>query len=131
MANTERLIGGRKFVRVPNSLGFEDWLEDGLRTGNTITVKPGEDPEPVQKTAIERDRSASLVRAVKAQASKVIRRAYPEWKQLNILAEGGEALKTMRTFIDAVRKASDEIEKKPPEDFIGVTSDKRWPAVPK
>lgn len=56
---------------------------------------------------------------VKMVASHLIVSRYPEYKQLNIIREGGPALATMSAFIDAIRAKSNEIEAMSPipEDY--------------
>jgi hypothetical protein len=64
---------------------------------------------------------------VKAQAWGRIMARYPDWKQLNLMREGGLALDTMSAFIDAVRAASNALEalNSIPIDFA---DDTHWPA---
>lgn len=62
---------------------------------------------------------------VKIIARARIEARYPIWRQINILMEGGAPLAEMRRYIDAVRAASNKIERAIPSDF---TSDHHWPA---
>jgi hypothetical protein len=63
---------------------------------------------------------------VKAEAERRILARYPLTKQIDTLIEGGAPLAEMRLFIDAVRAASNRLDRKKtiPRDFA---SDHQWP----
>ena len=67
-------------------------------------------------------------RDVKELAGMLILSAYPIYKQLNILSDGGEGCATMGNYISAVRSASEELIAmgKIPPDY---QSPKYWPTL--
>lgn len=60
---------------------------------------------------------------IKNEAARRINAAYPAWKQMNVMREGGEALVAMSAFIDVVRAASNALEQSLPADFA---DDRHW-----
>lgn len=70
------------------------------------------------------------VEMVKAEAERRIVAVYPIFKQINIEADHGiesSEYTTMRTFIDAIRIASNALEETLPLDY---RSDTHWPSEP-
>jgi hypothetical protein len=65
------------------------------------------------------------VEDVRSEAGRRIEARYPVWRQLNAMAEGGEPVVKMRAFIDALRAASNRIERMTPIPF-DFTDDKYW-----
>ncbi|SDG34355.1 hypothetical protein [Pelagibacterium luteolum] len=68
---------------------------------------------------------APAVAEVKAEANRRITYAYPLWRQINIIRDGGDGLADMSAFIDGLRAKSNKIEamKPIPPDF---RDDKYW-----
>lgn len=50
------------------------------------------------------------VQSIKYEAQKLITSKYPDYKQLNIIRQGGEALNIMSTYIDCIRSISNRAE---------------------
>lgn len=50
------------------------------------------------------------IQSIKYEAQKLITNKYPDYKQLNIIRQGGEALNAMSTYIDCIRSISSKAE---------------------
>lgn len=72
---------------------------------------------------VERMRPKPSLAEVKAEARRRIEAAYPLWRQLNIIREGGGALAEMSAAIDAIRDKSGSIEAALPADY---RDEKHW-----
>jgi len=79
---------------------------------------------------VESPRTVPTVKAheVNVAAGKIIRSRYPLEKQLNIIREGGTALKVMSEFIDGVRARSNKIQAMPsiPANFVELLNGDGW-----
>lgn len=88
----------------PDHQGYVAWLD----AGNTPEVLP-----PLPGPTLEEMKAAAIL-AIRAAAQAYILRAYPEWKQCNIIRQGaGYApadLETMSLFIDEARTISNQAE---------------------
>lgn len=62
--------------------------------------------EPVRKPRIVPE---PTIDDVNAEARRRIVERYPEWRQLNVIREGGDVLTAMTAFIDRIRTASDRL----------------------
>lgn len=62
---------------------------------------------------------------IRQEAARRIEAKYPVYKQLNVIRSGGEELKTMSAYVDAVRAASNDLEGTLPNDFANAI---HWPA---
>ena len=62
---------------------------------------------------------------VRQEAERRITEAFPLWRQMNIIREGGEAAAAMATFIDGIRARSNatEARKRIPADY---RDDSHW-----
>ena len=85
------------------------WGDDG-----SVFYAPGaltSEQEGALAAVLDAHDPSSATRAmVKAEAARRIEAAYPLWRQMNIVREGGAALAAMTAMIDAIRAASDAIE---------------------
>jgi hypothetical protein len=81
-----------------------DW--EGRVVGRSKDAPPLVIPQPILDPISADD--------VRSEAKRRIEGRYPLWNQLNVMAGGGEAMVEMRAFIDAVRDASNRIERLTP-----------------
>ncbi|MFW2445990.1 MAG: hypothetical protein ACN4E6_01570 [Qipengyuania pacifica] len=85
----------------------------GQANGKIITATADGKPRLTDQIVKAADRRASLVAAVKREASRRIEVISPIWRQLNDMRADAsdEAAQTRFAMIDAIRTASDQIEK--------------------
>jgi hypothetical protein len=72
--------------------------------------------------------SPANVADVKKEASRRILARYPDWKQRNLIMEGGAEYEAMKAWIGAVRAASDAIEAQLADaPGLDIADDALWP----